>query len=275
MAYELWALDAEAREAVLQGEEGWILLSLDRGWQPLLLGGPDAALRWSLSRHVVPAEITYPSLQEALLEVRRVCATALRTKKWSAPDIQELLRAGLDPVERSFLDIVREFSGGLDRYFWAHGRSEDEAFDQTLDVLLTLRQEADWQSFDHHALALRLFKLAARVEGERARREVVREQPEAGEAEASHGGRDFAQERERRAFAKLTREGLKCLALWADGQYSTRDIAAIMGLSSERVEAEVNLAAEHLMRKPEELRGLRISQLSEQVLRTGGGSPRH
>lgn len=264
----LWALDTEAREAVLRGEDGWVLLSLDRGWQPVALGGPDAALRWSLFQHVVPAGVEYPTLHEALIEVRRVCASALEMGKPSAAKVQELLQSGgLLREERNFIEVIRRFAGPLDRFFMGRGSSEGEAFDRSMQVLLKLRQQKKWVGLGHRKLALLLFELAREVD-----EVVISEAPENRSGSPGASGSllepDFLQERRwlRKELDGLSWEELACLTLWAEGHYGIPEISSLLGLSSEIAEERLADAAKRLRRSPEQLRSRWLAQICEQAL---------
>lgn len=263
MAYELWAIDAGAGEAILREEDRWYLTAMDREWKPVELESPQGIIEWSFSRNVVPIRREYETRDEAVTMARQVCLAAWKSGSFSSEEIQRLM-ADLQEREVRRRDPVRWSESNraaliLDGYFQEQGCTKEESLQLILLTLERLRQSKEWTKSGRE-LSLSLQRLARAVYLE------TRDQPDRPQA-PDHRLSDYDRELLARALKRLPFEVLSILTLWVDSSYDDEEIAAILRVSREAVRRAIHIAVEALDRSAEELRTPAFAEFCKEIVR--------
>jgi hypothetical protein len=262
MAYELWALDAGAGEAILREESHWYLAALDRGWKPVELEAPQGIIGWSLSRHVVPIGREYETRDEAVSMARKVCLAAWSSGSFSSEEIQHLV-ANIQKSEVRRRDPARWAGINrealiLDGYFQEQGCTKEESLQLILLTLERLRQSQEWTKSGRE-LSLSLQRLARAV--------YLETGAESDRAQApGYGLSEYDRELLARALRRLPFEVLSILTLWADSSYDEDEIAVILRVSPEAVRQSIHIAVAALDRSPGELRAPAFAEVCKEVV---------
>jgi DNA-directed RNA polymerase specialized sigma24 family protein len=280
MSAKLLALDVGAGDALIYSEGQWYLASLDHGWRPLNVEGHEGAVAWGLSAWALPVDREYEDLYAAILEARSVClAASARGVSYSAsPDLlQELFeesqarqakRRGRD---KEFENVIRQFTGRLDRFFGSRGCSPDESLELILETFEALYEAGP---LEESHLARRVFELALET--------CRRPQGSGGEESPSRdpagqrigqGERPIPEIREKAAWRGLSVQDLRILYFWTLRRYGPREIGILLNLSEDEVAADLRRMTERLGRPLEGLQQAELTALCLQELRRRGEKP--
>lgn len=157
MRIELWAVDTASGRAIIRQGDRWLLVSRERGWQPVDTGGRGRAYAWLLSPTMVPVGQPCSSFTEAILEAARASAAG------TPGVLRRLLGRVAKPIsgsvpvswEEQFPAVIECYSDRLDRFFRLRGCSERLSFDLSLKAFLRLFDQGPQKTEEHLSRLLR------------------------------------------------------------------------------------------------------------------------
>lgn len=238
MRIELWAVDTVGGRAIIRQGDRWLLVSRERGWQPVDTGGRGRAYAWLLSPTMVLVGQPCSNFTEAILEARRASAAG------TPGVLRRLLGRVAKPIsgsvpvswEEQFPAVIECYSDRLDRFFRLRGCSERLSFDLSLKAFLRLFDQGPQKTEEHLSRLLRDIASDLCPFGRR----IQEADPPSRSARPLN---EMEVARLTRLLPKLDPRVRRFLCLWTASKGNHEDMAKLMRLSGNEVRARLVQAA--------------------------------